>query len=295
MNVFALTNPCWTDAISQDPIVNNWANRVVVNGGTVPTGLQQVAVNNFVRGMRQDFVWSKMKAMVIFVNNGLTCAFTPLIVGPGGADPWNANTFIAGDLTANGVIGDGASKRILTGLLPSTLFSSDGNAGVSIYVHTTTSANNQWDFGITNPADSTNMFQGTTNFNAPPNINLTNVWDNDGAAGQVTGVINSAGFFSINRVSTSDMRAYFAKTSTAWAQIAAAAAGTITKTRSFANNQGNTGIVIWATCATNGVPFNYSARRYSYISFHDGLTSAEGQLEFNRVQTFRLLLGGGTA
>lgn len=265
----------------------------MINGGVAPTFPQVLAMNNFARGMRQDFIWSKMKSVVLFLNNGLVGCGTPLLVGTGGSDPWNLSTFIAGDLTANGLIGDGASKNIKTVLLPSTLFSSDGNAGYSIYVSTTVSNVNQYDLGMFNPADGSNCF--TCNSDTTTQWQ-SDCWDNITAnRGENYGAVRGVGFFSFNRTSTTNVKMYFAKTTTAWAQVGTSDGTVCTSTRGWANNQFNTGIIIFGLASTNGTIFNFSARRYSYISFHDGLTSAEGQMEFNRVQTFRLAVGGGTA
>ncbi len=291
-NAFSLQNPGFNDAISLDPIAADQGARTVINAGVAPSRLQLTSMNNYVRGMRQDYIWTKMKCVVLLYNNGLVGAFTPLLVGTGGTDPWNASLFAAGDLTVNGVIGDGASKVIKTGLLPSTLFSSDNNSGVSLYVHTQTTSQTQWDLGITNPVTASNVFQLNSRFNSPPATVLYDNYDNITFNGEANGAMPVTGFYSCNRVSSTDCRVYAANSTNAWAQYAATI-GAVSSSRVFANNAFNTGICVWSTVAGNGVPFNYSARRYSYISFHDGLTSAEGQMEYNRVQTFRTSIGGG--
>jgi hypothetical protein len=69
----------------------------------------------------------------------------PLLVG-GGNDPWTNSNFISGDLTINGLVGDGFSKALNTGIIPSTCYPNANSAGLTIY-NSTASNGTEVDMG----------------------------------------------------------------------------------------------------------------------------------------------------
>ena len=95
-----------------------------------------------------------------------------------------------------------------------------------------------------------------------------------------------AGYYSLNRLTSTDLRAYFANSGNAFAQIGSSA---VASTAIPNTNHVN----VWACASPADSGISFTDRRLSYISFHDGFTANESKLEFNRVQALRTALGGG--
>lgn len=285
-NCLSATSSPELAAALDDPVTTAFNARLVVNGAVALTTAERVAVNNFVSGMKNDGIWDKMIAVNIFINKGLAGASTPLLVG-GGFTAWGLTAYIPGNLNANGLLGVPASGTVLTtNLLPSSIFASKDDAGISCYISTnsTTAGYEVGRFGsVANStfALSCNFSDTKTRFDA---------WENATLNGETqVASPNKAGFFSVSRTPSNTAKVYFANSTNAFAQVGAtnnnAGFGTFSDV--------DRGITVGAVTTAGGTPLNNTDRRLSYVAIHFGLTSAQSQLEYNRVQALRVALGGG--
>lgn len=269
-----------------------WSAQVVSNGGSAIGTANQTAVTTFISGLDTDSLTSKMLCCVFFESSSLIAATTPFYFNGGsGSQPWTNANFVAGDLTVAGLIGNGTSKRLDTGILFGNNSSIIGTSsfGVSI-MYPVNPINGPYDsdFGFQPPTPTSKYlgiyFNGAQSGNnaficdcwtytlTPARFIAQNNWTN-----------NYIGFGSYNRTSATAERADFGstargystlKTQTGEGSISIPPTGSLT-----AYSQGNTA---------------YSSKRYSFVAVHAGLSATETQNLYNRVQTLRTSFGGGT-
>lgn len=279
----------WSDstAANFDPVVTDWVNRIIANGGAAPSMNTQTAANTFVLAMKAAGIWTKCNIINIFAPDSITAMLTPLKRG-GGIDPWiiaGGGSF--GSLTVNGLASAGGAGthrlEMFDGVasLLSTCIASVNSAHASIYAYQA-NANATFDFG---------QQDGASN-----GMILTSVFGGTGSQIYIGNTANPAtfgpagkgnGFFCGSRTANNVLNLYFASSGTAWASIASDAT---VNTHAFStlhnlplydlNNNGSLG----AFQTTNTL---------SYFSLGDGFSSADGQNEFNAVQALRTTLGGG--
>lgn len=138
-------NPMFSQQIvagSISPIVVDWVNRIIKNGGTKPSQNTISSINHFYHNIASTTIFGKIQSLNCYVPDNLIAAITPLIKTYGN-DPWlnNNSQFVIGDLTINGLIGNGGTqfnqstvKYLNTGVL-GTNYSSDNTAGLTLYVY----------------------------------------------------------------------------------------------------------------------------------------------------------------
>ena len=101
-----------------DADVQTWVDAVVANGGTV-SSMTFDAVTEFVRAVKAAGVWTKINRMNLFCGDQLAAALVPLKRGGGNVTDTNVN-FVAGDYSETiGLTGNGSTKYLRTGLVPS--------------------------------------------------------------------------------------------------------------------------------------------------------------------------------
>lgn len=94
-----------------------WAKAVAANGGTVSVRTLN-AVSAFAIAAKKNGYWAKLNRINLICGDQLASALVPLKVGGGAAV--DASSFVSGDYTeATGLTGDGISKNLDTGLIPS--------------------------------------------------------------------------------------------------------------------------------------------------------------------------------
>ena len=263
-----------------------WANQVVANGGARPSSTSINAVTAFVSGLVADGLTSKMIAVCPFAPDSLIAALTPIpALTTAGNDPWTNHNFVSGDLTANGLVGDGSSKYLDTGLAPAVIFSTNGNAGLTLYVFQNVSEA-KLDFSVQNNvgADTFELYpprSGDGGFFA--------CWS-EVASDLVTGTLPNLfnGYISGNRTSTG-----FAQMTRANSGTPHAVAGTNTTAVAHSHSSVTSNLFVF-TGNNSGSPFNlYSSKRLSFAAVHLGLTTSDSNNFFNRIQTLRTSFGGG--
>lgn len=95
-----------------------WGAAVVANGGTY-SAATLAAVSAFCISAKASNYWSKLNRINLFCGDQLAAALVPLKVGGGSATETNVN-FVSGDYTeATGLTGNGSTKYLRTGLIPS--------------------------------------------------------------------------------------------------------------------------------------------------------------------------------
>jgi hypothetical protein len=129
-----------------DPDAAAWAAAVTGNGGTY-SGATLTAVSDFVVSAKASGYWTKLNRINLFCGDQLAAALVPLKVGGGNATDTNVN-FVGGDYTeATGLTGNGTTKYLRTGLIPSVSLTLD-DTHLAIYNRASASAvSNQWGAG----------------------------------------------------------------------------------------------------------------------------------------------------
>lgn len=286
----------WTNGIATNtlnPITKaysgrtpDWLKRIIANGGASPASGTLSAVETFEQTLLTNNLDSLFVVGLLVVPDNLTAAITPFWKRSGN-DPWTNHSFVAGDLTINGLAGDGASKYLDVGATPAGLLSVIGgttwaSAGISLYIQ---SGNNlsQYDVGAGDSALQTlwglAVQSGTAQYDAPY-----------GTSGQNRisyAQSNFTGFLSGNRTGTSTNTLYAASSTRVFGSIATGAQNV---SGAPTDNTGN--MVAWALNNAGTIGF-WSSKRISFVAHHAGFSSSQCQTLYNAVQALRTALGGG--
>jgi hypothetical protein len=259
-----------------------WAARVVTNGGAAPSAPTVAAISTFCYALDSASLTSQFLALNVFAPDNLTACMTPLIFNFG-HDPWANLNFVGGDLSVNGLKGDGASKYINT-FVHSTNFVSSSNTGVTIYGSVV--SNTGVDFGFsTNDATHRILFilsQGSTTTGQTPSGNV----------GGISVATLGAGYYSLNRVSTTDLRLFYAKAATPHAQQGATYV-TPDTTTFVGSNDFLPFFGLWLFDSGIMYSADFSSNTLSFAAIHNGFSAAQSELLYAAVQALRTAFGGG--
>lgn len=263
--------------------VVDWVTTIRSNGGSAPSARTTIAVNNFYRALQNTSYFSKIKAINCFVPDSLIAAQTPLISTVGNKI-WTNNNFVVGDLTINGLVGNGSTKSLNTGITCSSIFSTS-NMGTTIYVPTSSAgvghnygcASNQ---AYANDCVATFWVSGAGVFMDSYNTVVTT-----GGRYTITQVANWTGLLSMNRTATNVFNAYWQK----------AGSGVVLAQGPYANSGGTVPVQpMYVFCSFDSVaPAFFSGDRMSVMAFHDGLTAAEAVSFGLLIKNMRIGIGGG--
>lgn len=147
-----------TATASTHPEASAWATRVASNGGSVSASTL-AAVSTFCSAIDSANLRNRFYRVNLFCGTGLNAALVPLYRGPslggtqyGGTTDTNVSgLFVTGDYdTASGLKGNGSSKALRTGLLPS-------DVGTGIHLAMSVSSDttvNTFALGVDNAFDS---------------------------------------------------------------------------------------------------------------------------------------------
>jgi hypothetical protein len=256
-----------------------WTARVLSSGGALPGSTSSAAISTFVDALNTAGILSKMVSACAFAPDNLIAAVTPCIYKlTGGSNTYTNHNFLLADLTVNGLIGNAVNKSLDTNIIPSTMMSGS-NCGVSVYAFVASATGAS--AGAGSEANA-NLFILDAKFSNSHALAY------NGLIGNVVDVAVSpgAGYYSNDRLTTTDHKLYFANSSNAHAQIGAtdatnyAGAGTSVAVSLFVAN-------------LSGVLTSFSSDRISFAALHTGLTQAESLSLFNAVVAMRTALGGG--
>lgn len=259
----------------------NWSNNVVANGGASPSIATVTNLTIFGAGLNNDGLLNQSLGATpsiwhlnAIASDSLIAGLTPQIYYFGN-QPWVNHNFVLADLTVNGFTGDGATKYADTGFNPATVFNASKIGGLSSYAYVAAGAS-----GFTLAANI-----GGTALYLEPKFTDLNAYTGD-SIDTIT-VVGSPGdgFYSGNRTGASTHLLYFANSGTGWASVGTSAAVAVT---TYPN-----GAIYFLAQHFNATINNFSSSTCSYVSLHNGFSSASGQKEYNHVQTLRTALGGG--
>jgi hypothetical protein len=125
-------------ASSVDTDAQAWQSAVVANGGTVSDSTLS-AVSEFCKSAKTDGYWASLTRINLFCGDQLAAALVPLKVGGGNSTDTNMN-FVPDDYAeATGLTGDGSTKYLKTGIIPSTMLNLNSTHG-AVYNRSSTAA-----------------------------------------------------------------------------------------------------------------------------------------------------------
>jgi len=260
-------------------LASAWADQVVTNGGVRPGATSIAAAGNFLDGLMTDLIYSKMIAINIFAPDNLIASITPLIKTAGNT-PWTNTNFVLGNLSANG-LSSASSGFLKTGVNPNVVYASANDAGFTFYANTAGSAPKMRMLSI----DGSNA-AGLYCDASAANSGAYGIWNQSPAIGGLA--TNIYFFFSNNRTASNASAIYLANGSLGFTTLQASAGAPGTRPN----------LDVWVfTWNFNGSPSQTldagGLTTCSFAAIHNGLSSAEANLFFNRVQTLRQTLGGG--
>lgn len=117
-----------------------WGAQIVSNGGSMPSNATLQAVCTYYNSLVSAGVDSLMIADILIPpDGGLIGSFTPFFHTLGN-NPWTNHNFVAADLSASGLTGNGSSKYLDTGIVDNTAWASGTENGIAVYLTPQTNA-----------------------------------------------------------------------------------------------------------------------------------------------------------
>src|SRR5688572_20820326 len=95
-------------------LITDWSTRVIANGGTIPSQSTIKCMENLRVTLIAQGITNKIYSLCVMVPDSVIAAATPLFIHKG--YPMWTNNFVSGDLTVEGLKGDGTSKAMDTGV-----------------------------------------------------------------------------------------------------------------------------------------------------------------------------------
>ena len=266
---------------SQHPVAVEWAKRVVTNGGTTPSSNTVSALSTFMFGMDSASLTNKVVVINAFVPDNLIASLTPLLKFSGN-DPWTNNNFGAGDLTVNGLIGNGSNKYLNTGVYPNS-FMTDGSASSIYYLNTAGSSNYTGIGSASGPGRLRNGWDTTPGYG--------NYGESFSDLYQAKGNNTTAwftGYICSSKSTTSLLTLYFANSTTPHYAV-----GTNTGTDGAGTNSPSNITTNVFAGNEDGIVNNHCSGRFSFAALGKGLSSTDSLNLYTLVQAMRMSLGGG--
>lgn len=263
-----------------NPVVLDWAARVVTNGGAAPSAATIACVNTFYLAAVAAGLTAKWKHVNVFAPDNFIAATTPLIKLDG-FDPWVNHGFVAGDLTVNGILGDGVAKWFDSGVQPRNYASLSSDC-ISTYIQ----SNNgvpacQGIISSSNDLGGGVFAQFRVYF-----CNDLRATMHQTGTDMTTGNTGFRGYVCSSRIAANQRNLYWANSTTPHASIFTDALA------DGINSLPTNTMPVFAT-SENTVISLFLNKRLSYASFGLGLTQAESLAEYNAVVALRTCFGGG--
>jgi hypothetical protein len=265
-------------------VVKNWVTRVVAHGGATPSGGTQLAFAAFYKALSDNNLLPKMKVVMPMAPDSLTACLTPFLNPALGADPWINHSFVSGDLTVNGLIGNGSTKYLDTGVVPRGAFANNADGGLTVYAAANGNNNTETDLYCSNAPSQTmgtNVSQGGTA--------ICDMYTQTPGSGRIS-ASNSAfvGYVSGNRGALGGgvLQAIYKANSSG---------GHSTLVSSTTSSGGSLPTLNLFAFADNNVgsPILLSSKRCSFFAIHSGLTALDSSNFYTAIQALRTALGGG--
>ncbi len=277
------------------PVSVNWAYRVVKNGGQFPQQNILLPTSQFCQTVDTAGLLSRLYLVntMPFTNDFIGMR-TPLITISSALDPWvrqnvGAPVISPENLTINGwqVGTDRFHCHVYdTGFICSNVAAlNSGNGGMSVYCSDASIASTGGE--IAGGYDGVSKYFTMQPDEISANSFIAAIWDVTDRV-TVTSSDQQGYFFMISRTATNALKAYRAKSTSAWAQYGSTQTGVLAT-----NPLSTTSYLGGAFYSGTGVN-TASTARISFFAIHDGFTSTEGQTLFNAVQALRVAYGGGS-
>lgn len=274
--------------IPASDLTATWVAQVVLNGGATPSIATQVALSDLWKGLVADGISGKILCLNGLVpDNSIACR-TPLFRGASNI-LWALGAGSITGVTSAGIQFAAGANGLDTGFL-STTFPSNTSVGLALYISNTpgnSTGANTYDFGLTNnsggAALTLSYARGSVN-----KFPEAGCFDLVGGSGDTIGSaqLTAGGFLSYQRTAANATALYFANSSTAFASVGTSA------TSGGTNNPFT--MALGCGHLTDSATFGLGpGNTYSFCAMTTGMTSAQTQALFNRVQSYRSALGGG--
>jgi hypothetical protein len=263
---------------TQQDVVGNWAAQVVTNGGAAPSSGTKAALQTFVNSLYAANLFAKLVVVNCMVPDNLIACLTPLFNSGLGNNPWTNNNFVAGDLSVNGLQGNGTNKYLNTGIFFNQ-FASTISDSVALY-NTVASV-----LSCTMSGSASGTGKMRFGFDTPSLGSYFASWTDASSFGDGLKVNARLGYMCGVKSAANVRNLYFANSTTPHASIAtgnvneSTVISTVT-TYLFCSNEG-------------GSTASFSNQRFSYYSVGLALTAADSLNLYNAVQALRTSLGGG--
>jgi hypothetical protein len=274
-----------TGVSSLHPLVSEWSQTVINNGGFTPTQKTQQSLNMFINDLVESELFNKMYSINCIVPDNLTASLTPLL-RYNGFEIWQNNGFVESDLTVDGLKGNGTNKWIDTGIIPyGIITSNEPSLGMTIYTfgdktelglnYIDAYATSDGNFGIWQQTDNKKYFDG---------------FDQNTSNGRMSSYGNSVhGYISANRgtLGSGVTQAMY------WANPIVGHITAQSSSNSTLNAPPTGRIYLYVQNNDKTLSGPYSPKRYSFFAIHSSLTSQESYKFYNIIQKLRKSLGGG--
>jgi hypothetical protein len=266
---------------SYDPDAEAYFARVAAEGSDLSDPTKE-AVNNFVVAAKVGEYWDKLKRVNLFCGADLIAALVPLKVETGGQNTDTAVNFVGGDYSEEtGLTGDGSTKYLNTGFLPTSLTTNNTHFGVY----------NRSSVGYAGGDGCSN--EGGRFMHYPPysdgHYYADQYGPTPGNGERVSAEISAPyGFLMASRVAANDFAIYQNGVLLARNTNTNASVPTAMETYLFARHASfGSGLT--------GVPVEYHNYNYGAYSIGDGLTSSEIASYAAEMEAFQIALGRGVA
>jgi len=259
-----------------------WLSRIQAAGGARPSDNTFEANDVFYAALVSAGVWSKIVVMNTYAPDNLIAAITPLKQGDGFASWTNSGPFVGGDLTVNGLKGNGSSQYLRSNSSPLVSGMTTSSSHGCVYVHTDDRTSAQTEYGsATGPNTS---FRNYYHYNDNKTY-FSNCIMYD--AGTILGTSDKPGFLLQSRTATNRLDAYFANSTNPHAAV-------YTNTVPLGGGDGLSSLGLYVHSTNeNGSPTGLSKKRNSFVCWGTALTSGESLALYNAVQALRTSYGGG--
>ncbi|MGV3619130.1 MAG: hypothetical protein ACO1SV_27705 [Fimbriimonas sp.] len=262
----------WDNAVNEgalDADALDWYGRVVAAGGTV-SGRTLAAVGAFAAGCKADGIWTLLSRANLQCGD-FPAAAVPLKVGTGSALDTLTNFTPAQYSESLGLLGNGSTRYVRTGLLASDLAA--GNRHLSIYQRVASVPTFDYLIGVSTAANV--QVHGMLTLGTGSTAILA--YGAAGADGPTLPVGNVPGHLLMTQTSTTSVRVYLNGGGEVTGAVAAATPPAF-EYYVLARNAG-------------GSPASQSDARIAGYTIGLGLTAGQALALYNRLQAFNTALG----
>jgi hypothetical protein len=239
---------------------------------TDPT--QQLAIDNLVKGLKSDNIWTKMKAIYPFVG-GTATTHKFNLKDPRDLDAAFRLVFNGGwTHSSNGATPNGTNGYADTFLVPSSVLTNN-NTHLSFYSRTSAIVNGQRDISVFVNGNNPCMSLGTNT-----GVQLSDSYSF--ATNRISAsIVNALGFVNSSRTSSTSHKLYKSGSQIGTTDVFA----NVTALPNQAIYLGAANITPEPTLVTG-----YSTKQSAFASIGDGLTDTEAANLYTRVQAFQTAL-----